>query len=130
MNESSIPGDQFGGEVVRGAGLGEAMQAPRFVYEFECIGPDGEVKWRDTIENLVTTEGKKDILDQYFGTGAAGTAPAAIYLGLISADSYTAVAVGDTAAVLPARPAGAPGTARVALMLPPANGPAGRSGCH
>ena len=44
MNESSIPGDQFGGEVVRGAGLGEAMQAPRFVYEFECIGPDGEVE--------------------------------------------------------------------------------------
>ena len=42
--------------------------------------------------------------------------------------------VGDTAAVLPARPAGAPGTARVVvgeeLILPPANGPAGRSGCR
>lgn len=97
MKEASKASDQFDAEVVRGAGMAEVMEAPYFVYEFECVGPDGVVKWRDTIKNLVTTEGKKDILDQYFGTGAAGTAPAAIYLGLISADSYTAVAVGDTA---------------------------------
>ena len=46
----------------------------------------------------------------------------------------TRFAVGDTAAVLPARPADAPGTARVVvgeeLMQPPANEPAGRSGCR
>ncbi len=72
--------------------LGEPSKAPRFIYEVECIGADGEVKWTERIENLVTTVGKTDIVDKYF-KGSAYTA--AWFLGLKGAG---AAAVGDTAA--------------------------------
>lgn len=32
----------------------------------ECVGRDGRVKWREEVRNLVTTEGKNDILTKYF----------------------------------------------------------------
>jgi hypothetical protein len=54
--------------------------------------PDGEVKWVEEFDNLVTTEGKNDILDKYF-KGSAYTA--AWYLGLKGTGS---AAVGDTLA--------------------------------
>jgi hypothetical protein len=38
--------------VIRGAGAFE-QAAAHGRYEVECIGPDGKVKWRDTIENVV-----------------------------------------------------------------------------
>ena len=34
-------------------------------WEVVCHGPDGKEKWRDVIDNLVTTVGKNDILDKY-----------------------------------------------------------------
>lgn len=66
--------------------------APKFRYDVVCIGPDGQEKWRDGFDNLVTTVGKNDLLDKYF-KGAAYTA--AWFLGLKG--TGTAV-VGDTAA--------------------------------
>lgn len=74
------------------ADLGEPICAPRFRYEVECIGPDGKTKWRETIDNLVTTAGKTDIVDKYF-KGSAYTA--AWYLGLKGTGS---AAAGDTLA--------------------------------
>lgn len=50
----------------------EALEA-RGVYTVECIGPDGEVRWTETIENLVTTQGKNSLLDKFLGLGAAHT---------------------------------------------------------
>lgn len=50
--------------VIRGAGLSETV-IPKGRYEVWCVGPDGKEKWRDTIENLVTTVGKNDFLDKY-----------------------------------------------------------------
>lgn len=70
----------------------EMAGAARFHYHVECVGADGQVKWVEEFDNLVTTEGKNDILDKYF-KGSAYTA--AWYLGLAGAGTK---AVGDTLA--------------------------------
>ena len=65
------------------------------VYEVECIGVDGKLKWKDTIKNTITDVGANYVLDHAFG-GAQNTA---YYLGLISSASYTVPpAVGNTMA--------------------------------
>jgi hypothetical protein len=61
-------------------------------FEAVCIGPDGQEKWRDHINNLVTTVGKNDILDKYLA-GSAYTQT--VVMGLKG--TGTAV-VGDTQA--------------------------------
>jgi hypothetical protein len=73
-------------------GVAEQFEAPRFRYVIECVGTDGEVKWTEDVLNLVTTQGKNDLLDQYF-KGSAYTA--SWFMGLKG--TGTAVA-GDTLA--------------------------------
>lgn len=81
--------------VIRGSGLSEHAEA-HGRYEVECIGADGQVKWRDFIENVVATVGKNLNLDTLFaGSAYTVTGP---YMGLISSASYSAVAAGDTMA--------------------------------
>ena len=83
-----------GAEIVRGGGMAEVAEAHGF-YTVECIGPDGEIRWADTIENLVTTAGKNDALDKYL----AGTAyTAAWFLGLVDGGSAPTYAAADTMA--------------------------------
>lgn len=77
-------------------GVTEKINAPRFKYVFECVAPDGTVRWHEEFENLVTTGGKNDLLDKYFA-GSAYTAAWA--LGLIDNAGFTAVAAGDTMAL-------------------------------
>lgn len=81
--------------IIRGSGLGEKADA-HGRYEIECLGPDGKLKWREVIENVVATVGKNLMLDTAFaGSAYSVTGP---YMGLISSVSYTAVAAGDTMA--------------------------------
>lgn len=67
----------------------------RTVYRFECFDKDGNLKWTEEVPNLVTTEGKNDLLTQYF-KGAAYTA--AWFIGLVNNVGFTAYAAADTAA--------------------------------
>lgn len=62
----------------------------------ECLGPDGQLKWRDTIENTVVTVGKNLALDTFLaGSGYTVVGP---YMGLISSVSWTGVNAADTMA--------------------------------
>lgn len=49
------------------------------IFEVECYGPDGNLKWTDVIENLVVNTGLDEILDKFYkGSGYT----AAHYIGL------------------------------------------------
>lgn len=61
-------------------------------YLVECFGPDGRLKWSETIHNLVVTVGLNDILDKYWKGSAYS---AAHYIFLKGAGSVVA---GDTMA--------------------------------
>lgn len=65
--------DSISASVVMNNDLSEIVQAPRFHFQFECLKPNGEVRWIDDSQNLVVTAGKNDLLDKYF-KGSAYTA--------------------------------------------------------
>lgn len=92
MIEQSKTNTKIEAATVMGAGVAEPAGAPYFTYDVECVGPDGEVRWSESITNLVTNEGRTDLINKYF-KGAAYTA--AWFLGLKGAG---AAANTDTAA--------------------------------
>jgi hypothetical protein len=62
-------------------------------YIAKCFDKDGNLKWEDTIDNVVTDVGANQLLDSAFGSGPI----AGPYLGLISSVGYsTPPAVGNT----------------------------------
>jgi len=62
-------------------------------YTAKCFDKDGNLKWEDTIDNVVTDVGANQLLDSAFGSGPI----AGPYLGLISSVGYsTPPAVGNT----------------------------------
>ncbi len=66
------------------------------VYRVECIGADGQVKWVDTMSNLVVTEGLTYMNDVFFDGSSYS---AAWYLGLVTGPaSGTTYAAADTLA--------------------------------
>lgn len=108
MNDKMNVADCAAASVVRGAAFGDRIKLTgRF--DVVCIGSDGNEKWRDHIDNLVTTVGKNDILDKYLlgssytqtfrmglagaGTKAAGDTQAShagwLEVGLANAPTYT-----------------------------------------
>lgn len=87
-------GEKVDASVMRNS-LFEELLSIKGKYTFECRDKDGKLKWKDTIDNLITTVGKNFILDTVLaGSAYTVTGP---YLGLISNVSYTTgPAVGDT----------------------------------
>ena len=71
----------IGAEAHLQANSGQKLkQHIRHFYAVECYGPDGQLKWRDGFENLVTTDGLNKYLD---ATLKGGLAAPLWYIGLI-----------------------------------------------
>jgi hypothetical protein len=84
--------DACGTSVERGAPVAETIGI-KGRYDVVCVGEDGQIKWTDSIENLVVTVGKNYLLDNFFN----GSIPAGPwYMGLVDNASFTAYAAGDT----------------------------------
>lgn len=64
-------------------------------YEVRCFDKDGNLKWEDTIKNLVTNVGGANLLDNHL---SGSTYTAAWYLGLVDGGSAPTYALADTAA--------------------------------
>lgn len=73
--------DSTGAEVIRGATVMEQMSA-HGRFEFVCYDKDGNIKWTDVSDNIVTNQGKNNMLDTYLGLAAL---PPAWYMSLITA---------------------------------------------
>ena len=65
------------------------------VFTLECYDQDGNLKWSDSLHNLVVNVGLQDMNTQYF-KGATYTA--AWFIGLYGAGASNTPAAGDTAA--------------------------------
>ena len=62
-------------------------------YDVKCLDADGNLKWEDSIQNLVVNVGKANILSVYLG---AGTQTTTWYMGLVDNTGYTAYNAADT----------------------------------
>ena len=73
--------------VIRGSNMVDNMEA-HGKYVAECYDKNGNLKWKDEIQNLVTTVGKNWMLDTALaGSGYTVVGP---YMGLISSVGYGA----------------------------------------
>jgi hypothetical protein len=95
MDSKISPLDALGASLSAAGGMAEDAIAPHAVYTFECLAPDGSVRWREEIRNTVVTVGKNSLLDVYF---RAQSQIATWYVGLISSVGYSAIAAADTMA--------------------------------
>lgn len=93
-SESAKATDTQRVSLTKSAASGEVMEI-HGRYDVVCFGEDGVEKWRDTIENLVVTVGKNDMLDKYFA-GSGYTA--AWYMGLVDGGSAPSYNAADTLA--------------------------------
>ena len=96
MTEKANAVETSGASLIR---AGEIVEDTRLhgIFEVECFDKDGNLKWKDTIENVVTYVGKNLALDTYLaGSGYTVVGP---FMGLISSVSYGAgPVIGDTMA--------------------------------
>lgn len=93
MSEIITPTEAVDASVTRGAKEVESVNVTG-KYVAQCFDANGNLKWEEEYDNLVTTQGKNHLLDTYL-SGSAYTAK--VFLGLISSTGYSAVAAGDTA---------------------------------
>lgn len=93
--ESLAAAGHSGSDISVGAAVAEVLRAPRFRFDVECFDKDGNLKWRESVYNTVTTAGKNDLLTNYF-KGSAYTA--AFFVGLVDNASFSAISAADTSA--------------------------------
>lgn len=83
--------EQVSAAVVRNGSNQEAVDLSG-KYQVTCHDSDGNLKWADKIENLITTVGKNNILNVYLG---ASTQTTTWYFGLIAANGYSTILAAD-----------------------------------
>ena len=84
--------DNGDASVTRGAAILDGLNL-KGTYYVQCFDKDGNLKWEDTADNVVTDVGYNQLLNSAFGAGPV----AGPYLGLISSVGYTGIpVVGDT----------------------------------
>ena len=108
MNEEVAASARQSATLTRGGDVTETLRI-KGRFDVVCIGADGKEKWRDHVDNLVTTVGKNDLLDKYLkgssytqtfrmglkgaGSAAAGDTQAShagwLEQGLANAPTYT-----------------------------------------
>ena len=76
--------------IIRGANMENEKGHAQGVYIAKCFDADGNLKWEDTFDNLVTDVGARFLLDTAFG----GSANSTYFLGLTT--GAPTPAVGDT----------------------------------
>lgn len=74
--------------IIRGASSNEQAHA-RGIYTAKCYDKDGNLKWEDTFENVVTDLGANLMLNTFLG----GSQNTTYFLGLISSVGYTGIPV-------------------------------------
>jgi hypothetical protein len=72
--------DLVGASALLGAGLSEQLSVTGR-YDVKCLDADGNLKWEDSIQNLVVNVGKANLLGVYLG---ALTQTTQWYMGLVS----------------------------------------------
>lgn len=80
MEEKHLMGERFGASAKLGGGL-EGGVGVRGRWEVVCRDKDGNIKWTDHIDNLVTNEGLNYLLDAGL---SAGTQVTSWFVGLTS----------------------------------------------
>tara|TARA_R110000823_G_scaffold219238_1_gene348199 strand:+ start:733 stop:1314 length:582 start_codon:yes stop_codon:yes gene_type:complete len=89
--------DKVGAAITRTVESKEKVSAGG-VFTVQCIGADGQVKWQESLKNLVVNQGLQDMNTKYF-KGSAYTA--AWYIGLYGAAASNDPTAADTAASHP-----------------------------
>lgn len=94
FSENTKPVDVASASLIANTGAQEGVQTHGF-YTVDCVDAQGNLKWSDTIKNLVVTAGKDFMLTQTF-TGAGYTA--AWFLALVDGASSPTYNAADTMA--------------------------------
>ena len=82
--------------VIRGSGHSEEAHAEGF-YFVECFDKEGNLKWQDSIKNVVCTEGKNAALQAILKASAFTQVS---IMGLIGNTTYSAPVAGNTAGAI------------------------------
>jgi hypothetical protein len=97
LKDQALSSDKIGAAITRTVASGEAVAAGG-VFTVQCIGADGQVKWEESLTNLVVNQGLQNMNTEYFkGSGYTAT----WYLGLYGSGATNDPTANDTAASHP-----------------------------